>query len=88
MKRKANEGALRASEKRAHLDENILGDLDMEAHAARQQKLRRGGVVTQGYESDESDNDSGVPHRRRAKQEAEDEENDDCLLYTSPSPRD
>ena len=76
MKRKANEGALRAPEKRAHLDENVLDDLDMEAHAVRQQKLRRGRVLTQGYESDESDNDSGVPHRR-AKQEAEDKEDDE-----------
>lgn len=83
MKRKANEGALRASEKRAHLDENILDDLDMEAHEARQQKLRRGGVVTQGYESDESDNDSGVPHRR-AKQEAEDEENNEDDMFAEP----
>ena len=68
MKRKAPDSVSNTSGKRAHVndeDEDVLGDLDMEAHAARQTKLRRGRVMTQGYESDESDNESGAQRMRK-----------------------
>lgn len=84
MKRKADEGPVRATGKRTHMDDDVLDDLDMESHAVRQNKLRRGRVLTQGYESDESDNDSGVPHRRAKQEEEEEGEEEEEDMFAEP----
>ena len=88
MKRKAPDSVSSTSGKRAHVndeDEDVLGDLDMEAHAARQTKLRRGRVMTQGYESDESDNESGAQRMRKTNERdhAEDDGDDDMFAEAS-----
>ena len=93
MKRKAPDSVSNASGKRAHVndeDEDLLGDLDMEAHAARQTKLRRGRVMTQGYESDESDNESGAQRMRKINERgnAEDDEDEDMFAEASDKDED
>lgn len=86
MKRKADESSAHTGGKRSHVDrdEDLIGDLDMEAQAARQSKVRRGHVMTLGYDSDDSDNDSGVPQRRAKKNENDDDDD----MFADPQPTD
>ena len=73
-KRKAAFPASQAPEKRAHREDEG-GDLDLDEQATRQQKARPGRVVTQGYDSEESD-DEDPTHKRNWTDKKPDEDDD------------
>ncbi|WFD21551.1 hypothetical protein MEQU1_000204 [Malassezia equina] len=82
MKRKGEWPGTEATGKRTHLDSYVDGDLDMDAQDERQGKTRRGRVMTEGYDSDDSDEGPSKSHRRGWKDKndgATDEEEDDMF---------
>lgn len=67
--------------KRTHVESYVDGD-DMNEQDELQRKTRRGAVMTEGYESDDSDDGPSQSHRRRWKDGAEggaEEEEDDMF---------
>lgn len=73
-KRKAAWPGADAPEKRAHHGADGEGDLDLESQVERQGKARHGRVMTEGYDSEESD-DEGA-HKRNWGQEKDQDEDD------------
>ena len=71
MKRKGDWPGAESSGKRTHIDSFTDGDNDMDAQAERQGKTRRGRVMTEGYDSDDSDEGPSKSHRRGWKDGAE-----------------
>jgi len=77
MKRKGDWPGAESSGKRTHIDSFTDGDNDMDAQAERQGKTRRGRVMTEGYDSDDSDEGPSKSHRRGWKDGAEGNADDD-----------
>ncbi|KAL4401552.1 hypothetical protein ACI68E_001195 [Malassezia pachydermatis] len=90
MKRKASWAPTSASGKRAHVHagvgEDADGDLGLEEQAARQAKTRRGRVMTEGYDSEDSDEEPSTSHRQQWKEgEKKDDEDDDMFGDSEPT---
>lgn len=71
MKRKGEWPGTESTGKRTHLDAYSDGDLDIDAQAERQGRTRRGRVMTEVYDSDDSDEGPSKSHRRGWKNDAE-----------------
>lgn len=72
-KRKAAWPVPEASGKRAHHDDDE-GDLDLDGQAQKQSKTRHGRVMTEGYDSEESDEEG--THRRNWGDKKEEDDDD------------
>lgn len=72
-KRKAAWPESEQSEKRAHHEED-QGDLEMDWQAEKQTKARPGRVMTEGYDSEESDDEATYKHNWGDKKEEEEDD--------------